>query len=90
MQTFDDKGALITDVTYGELRRFGTEGNVQMPVQVSITRPRDHYKISITYQAPESVNLDRDYPAEAFVLANKWDLPEVDLDAEKKPGPPKN
>lgn len=89
MQTFDDKGALITDVTYGELRRFGTEGNVQMPVQVSVTRPRDHYKISITYQAPESVNLDRDYPAEAFVLANKWDLPEVDLDAEKKPGPPK-
>jgi hypothetical protein len=89
LQTFDEKGALITDVTYGELRRFGTEGNVQMPVQVSVTRPQDHYKISITYQAPESVNIDRDYPAEAFVLTNKWDLPEVDLDAEKKPGPSK-
>jgi hypothetical protein len=89
LQTFDEKGTLITDVTYGELRRFGTEGNVQMPVQVSVTRPQDHYKISITYQAPESVDIDRDYPAEAFVLANKWDLPEVDLDAEKKPGPPK-
>jgi hypothetical protein len=90
LQTFDERGGLITDVTYGEVRRFGAEGNVQMPVQVSVTRPRDHYKISITYQAPESVNIDRDYPAEAFVLANKWDLPEVDLDAEKKPVPPKN
>jgi hypothetical protein len=90
LQTFDEKGALITDVTYGELRKFGAEGNVQMPVQVSVTRPQDHYKISITYQAPESVNIDRDYPAEAFVLTNKWDLKEVDLDAEKKPGPPKN
>ena len=89
LQTFDEKGALITDVSYGELKRFGTEGNVQMPVQVSVTRPQDHYKISITYQAPESVNIDRDYPADAFVLANKWDLPEVDLDAEKKPGPSK-
>jgi hypothetical protein len=90
LQTFDEKGALVTDVTYGDIRKFGTEGNVQLPVQVSLTRPHDHYKISITYQAPESVNVDRDYPAEAFVLANKWGLPEVDLDAEKKPGPPKN
>lgn len=90
LQTFDEKGALITDVTYGEIKKFGAEGNVLMPVQVSVTRPQDHYRISITYQAPESVNIDRDYPAEAFVLANKWGLPEVDLDAEKKPGPPKN
>ena len=90
LQTFDEKGALITDVTYGEIKRFGTEGNIQMPAQVSLTRPQDHYKISITYQAPESVNIDREYPPEAFVLPNKWGLPEVDLDAEKKPGPPKN
>src|ERR1700686_4985431 len=90
LQTFDEKGALITDITYGELTKFGTEGNVLMPAQVSVTRPQDHYRISITYQAPESVNIDRDYPAEAFVLANKWGLPEVDLDAEKKPVPPKN
>jgi len=90
LQTFSTEGALVTDVTYGDLRKFGTEGNVQLPVQVSITRPQDHYKISITYQAPESVNIDRDYPPEAFVLANKWGLLEVDLDAEKKPLGPKN
>lgn len=90
LQTFDEKGALVTDVTYGEIRKFGTEGNVQMPAQVSVTRPQDHYKISITYQAPESVNIDRDYPADVFVLTNRWGLPEVDLDAEKKQVPPKN
>jgi hypothetical protein len=90
LQTFDEKGVLVTDVTYGEIKRFGTDGTAQLPVQVSLTRPQDHYKISVTYQAPESVNIDRDYPPEAFVLVNKWGLPEVDLDAEKKPAPPKN
>jgi len=90
LQTFDEKGALVTDVTYGDVRRFGTEGNAQLPVQVSLTRPQDHYKISITYQAPESVSIDRDFPPEAFVLTNKWGLTEVDLDAGKKPVPPRN
>jgi hypothetical protein len=90
LQTFDEKGALVTDVTYGDIRSFGAEGKAQLPVHVSITRPQDHYKISITYQAPESVNIDREYPPEAFVLPNNWGLPEVDLDAEKKPVPPKN
>jgi hypothetical protein len=90
LQTFNEKGALVTDVSYGELKKFGTEGNVQLPAQVSLTRPHDHYKITITYQLPESLTLDRDYPPEAFVLQNKWALPEVDLDAQKKPTPPKN
>jgi hypothetical protein len=57
---------------------------------VGITRPQDHYKITITYQAPESVTLDHDYSADAFVLENKWGLREVDLDADKQPAPPKN
>jgi len=90
LQTFSDKGVLITDVTYGELKKFGTEGNLQLPAQVSLTRPQDHYKISITYQAPESVTVDHDYSPEAFVLSNKWGITEVNLDAEKKPVPPKN
>lgn len=89
-QNFDDKGALVTDVTYGEIRRFGPEGKVELPARISLTRPQDHYKITITYQAPESVNIDREYPAEAFVLENKWGLPEVDLDSEKKASAPKN
>lgn len=90
LQTFDEKGTLVTDVTYGDLRKFGSEPGAQLPVQVSLTRPQDHYKISVTYQAPDSVNINKDYPPEVFVLVNRWGLPEVDLDAEKKPAPPKN
>lgn len=87
LQNFDEKGALVNDVSYGPLTRFGADGNVQMPAQISLTRPQDHYKITITYQAPESLVLDREYQPEAFVLTNKWDLPEVDLDAKKQPAP---
>ena len=89
LQSFDEKGVLVNDVTYGPLVRFGAEGNVQLPAKISLTRPQDHYKITITYQAPESLVLDHPYPADAFVLTNKWNLPEVDLDA-KKTTPPNN
>ena len=90
LQTFDEKGVLVTDVTYGELRRFGAGGEALMPAQVSITRPQDHYKITITYQTPESVSLDHDYSPDVFVLENKGGLREVDLDSAKQPAPPKN
>ncbi len=90
LQSFDEKGVLVNDVTYGPLSKFGTEGvGPQMPARISLTRPQDHYKITITYQAPESLVLDHDYPADAFVLTNKWNLPEVDLDAKKTPPSPK-
>ena len=88
-QTFNEKGALVTDVSYGESKKFG-DSNALMPVQVGLTRPQDHYKIMITYQTPESVSVDHDYPPEVFVLDNKWGLREVNLDAEKKPTPAKN
>jgi hypothetical protein len=56
-----------------------------MPTKISLTRPQDHYEISLTYQSPESVILDKQYDPEIFVLENKTNLPEVDLDAPKKP-----
>src|SRR5437660_541390 len=89
LQSFDEKGSLVNDVTYGDLVKFGAEGSALMPAKVSLTRPQDHYKITITYQAPESATIGREYPADVFVLTNRWDLPEVDLDA-KKTSPPKN
>jgi hypothetical protein len=90
LQTFDEKGVLVTDVTYGELKKFGAEGEALLPAQVGLTRPQDHYKITITYQMPESVIVNRDYPPDAFVLENKWGLREVDLDTEKRLAAPKN
>jgi len=84
LQTFDDHGALITDVSYSDVKKFGEEGSVQLPTRTDLTRPQDRYRITITYQSPESVKLDQDYPPEAFVLANRWQLKEVDLDEQKK------
>lgn len=88
LQSFDEKGALITDVSYGELGKFGAEGNILSPIRIGLTRPQDHYQITISYQDPASVTVDHDYPPEAFVLMNKWGLTEVDLDAQKKSAPP--
>lgn len=80
LQTFDAKGMLVTDVAYGEQKSFGEDGRVMLPARLELTRPHDRYKLNLTYQSPESVIIDRQYDAEVFVLQNKWQLPEVDLD----------
>lgn len=84
MQTYDDKGALITDVSYSNERAVGSGMTAVLPSRIEITRPRDQYKLNITYQDAASVELNRDFPLKAFVLENKWQLPEVDLDAQNK------
>jgi hypothetical protein len=80
LQTFDDKGRLITDVSYGDEKAFGERG-ATLPARVEITRPHDHYKLSIVYQTPATVDIDKEFRPEVFVLDNRWQLPEVDLDA---------
>ena len=84
VQSYDDKGQLITDVSYANEKALGTGPTASLPSRVEITRPQDQYKLSITYQDSASVELNRDYPPRAFVLENKWGLPEVDLDAQNK------
>lgn len=84
LQTFDNAGALITDVTYMETKNFGESSGLMMPSRIEITRPQDRYKLSVTYQSPEAVVIDREYPADVFTLENKWQLPELDLDARKQ------
>ncbi|HET6861464.1 MAG TPA: hypothetical protein VFH91_00410, partial [Pyrinomonadaceae bacterium] len=73
---------LVTDVSYFSEKPFGPGPTANLPSRIEITRPQDQYKLSITYQDPPSVELNRDYPPTAFVLENKWQLPEVDLDAQ--------
>ena len=80
LQTFDTLGSLITDVQYGELKKFGEAGSVQLPARIELTRPQDGYKLLLNYQAPEIVVIDRQYDPEIFLLENKWQLPEYDLD----------
>lgn len=84
VQTYDDKGALITDVSYFNERALGSGTTASLPSRIEITRPQDQYKLNITYQDVASVELNREYGPKAFVLENKWQLPEVDLDAQNK------
>lgn len=82
VQTYDDRGVLITDVTYHNEKPLGSSATASLPSRIEITRPQDQYKLSITYQDSGSVELNRDYPPRAFSLENKWGLQEVDLDAQ--------
>lgn len=84
VQTFDDQGRLITDVAYYNEKTLGSSTTASLPSRIEITRPQDQYKLSITYQDSTSVELNREFNPRAFVLENKWQLPEVDLDVQYK------
>jgi len=84
VQSYDDRGKLITDVAYFNEKTLGSSATASLPSRVEITRPQDQYKLSISYQDSTSVELNREYTPKAFVLENKWQLPEVDLDAQLK------
>jgi hypothetical protein len=84
VQTYDDRGRIVTDVSYFDEKPIGSGATASLPSRIEITRPLDQYKLSITYQDTASVELNREYGPKAFVLENKWQLPEVDLDAQNK------
>lgn len=84
VQTYDDRGLLVTDVSYYNEKTLGSGPTASLPSRVEITRPQDQYKLSISYQDSASVELNREFGPKAFVLENKWQLPEVDLDARHK------
>jgi len=84
IQSFDENGLLTTDVSYWDEKPFGESGLARLPARIEITRPHDHYKLSITYQTPTAVEMDKEYRPEAFVLENRWQLSEVDLDARQR------
>ena len=80
IQSFDDGGSLVTDVAYYNEKQLGAGPTASLPSRIEITRPQDQYKLSISYQDASSVELNRPYNPKAFVLENRWQLPEVDLD----------
>ncbi|MGI8467715.1 MAG: hypothetical protein ACR2N3_04615 [Pyrinomonadaceae bacterium] len=84
-QIFDANGEIESDIVYGN------EGNLSdnpdyrnLPLRVEVTRPKEKYKMSLTYQTPESVTLGKVYNQDVFVLKNSWNLPEVDLDKQNQ------
>jgi hypothetical protein len=82
LQTYNDQGLLITDIAYWDDKAIGPDGR-KLPSRIDITRPHDHYRLSLSYQAPASMDVDREFRPDAFVLENRWQLPEVDLDAQQ-------
>jgi hypothetical protein len=84
VQTYDDRGQIVTDVSYANETTLGSSATASLPSRIEITRPQDQYKLSITYQDASSVVLDKEYGPKAFVLENKWQLPEVDLDVSHR------
>lgn len=80
-QIFDAKGEIDSDIVYGaEGNLAGSPDYTNLPLRIEVTRPKEKYKMSLTYQSPESVSVGKTYPAKAFVLENTWGLEEVDLD----------
>ncbi|MDQ3130316.1 MAG: hypothetical protein M3Q99_06095 [Acidobacteriota bacterium] len=80
-QIFDAKGEIDSDITYGNTGSLTESGEyANLPLQIVVTRPKEKYKMSLTYQSPTSVTIGKSYPATAFVLENTWGLQELDLD----------
>lgn len=79
-QIFDAEGEIETDIVYGKRGRLTADGDYNLPLQLEVTRPKEKYKMRLTYQTPEEVMIGRTFPEEAFVLENSWDLEELDLD----------
>ncbi len=80
-QIFDGKGEIESDITYGKAGKLtDTDQYVGLPLRIEVTRPKEKYKMSLTYQSPESVSIGKIYDAEVFVLENRWNLEEVNLD----------
>jgi hypothetical protein len=80
-QIFDEKGEIESDITYGQEGNLGGTGEyLNLPLQIAVTRPKEKYKMKLTYQTPETVSIGKQYKTEVFQLKNEWGLEEVDLD----------
>jgi len=80
-QIFDERGEIESDIIYGQEGNLGANGDYNnLPLRITVTRPKEKYKMRLTYQTPENVSIGRTYPAAAFELKNEWGLEEVDLD----------
>jgi len=93
-QIFDEKGEIESDIIYGREGNLTDTGEYNnLPLRIEVTRPKEKYKMSLTYQSPETVSIGKTYNTDVFVLENRWNLTEVDLDKKaaevknQKPAP---
>lgn len=79
-QIFDEQGNLVTDIVYGAEAEFTESKNYSLPMRIEVTRPKEKYKMSLTYLDPATVSIGKTYKSEVFVLENTKNLPMIDLD----------
>lgn len=79
-QIFNDAGMLESDIVYGNIGMFTESEAYAMPMRIDLTRPKEKYKMRLTYEAPKAVIIGKEWPDKIFNLENRWGLPEVDLD----------
>jgi hypothetical protein len=80
-QIFDKEGEIESDIIYGkEGNLTSTADYANLPLRIQVTRIKERYSMTLTYQTPEDVLIGNVFPDAAFVLKNSWNLEEVDLD----------
>jgi hypothetical protein len=79
-QLFDGKGEIESDIVYGIRGAVSDEGGMNLPLEIQVTRPKEKYKMTLKYQSPSKVKFGKQYPVEAFVLKNDFELEVLDLD----------
>jgi hypothetical protein len=80
-QIFDAKGEIESDIVYGKEGNLTETGQyANLPLEITVTRPKEKYSMKLTYQSPASVTIGTSFPDAAFVFQNSWKLEEVDLD----------
>jgi hypothetical protein len=79
-QIFAEDGTIDSDINYGNTGKFTATGEYELPLRIIVVRPKEKYKMTLTYNKPEEVIIGKDWAAKIFTLENRWDLPEVDLD----------
>ncbi len=80
-QLFDERGEIESDIIYGKEGNLTDTGEFNnLPLRIEVTRPKEKYKMSLTYQSPETVSIGKAYKTDVFILENRWNLTEVDLD----------
>ncbi|REJ79398.1 MAG: hypothetical protein DWQ47_01265 [Acidobacteria bacterium] len=82
LQIFDGSGEIESDIIYGAEGALTESGTFVLPLQVELTRPKEKYKMRLTYQTPKKVIIGNEFPTKAFTLENVWGLEVLDLDKE--------
>lgn len=80
-QIFDLQGRIDSDIAYSGEGGLSDKTELKnLPLKIEVTRPKDKYKISLSFQNPSGVIIGKEYQEHVFILENSWNLPELDLD----------